>query len=232
MVQGETRREISGHLDLRGVAPGERQALLRTAIDQLGAADQLRLVVDEDPRELLKALRAERNGFEWHVLEAKPGNFRFEVGRLMRGGPRTVSEHLAADHDRLDALFREARQLAVEGRFEDARARFDEFACGLSQHIDAEESVLFPAFEEKTGIRGGPTRVMRSEHIDIQAQLGAVSAAIGQRDRARFEGAASLLVEVLGAHNMKEEQMLYPMTDDAAGGDREREELVRLIEAV
>lgn len=35
------------------------------------------------------------------------------------------------------------------------------------QHFEAEENLLFPAFEKKTGMTSGPMQVMRGEHIQM-----------------------------------------------------------------
>ena len=47
---------------------------------------------------------------------------------------------------------------------------FEKFKFGLHRHIAWEEEILFPLFEEKTGMTdGGPTFVMREEHRQIKA---------------------------------------------------------------
>jgi regulator of cell morphogenesis and NO signaling len=47
---------------------------------------------------------------------------------------------------------------------ENAIKNFEEFKAGLEQHIVWEEEILFPSFEQKFGLPGGPTEVMRWEH--------------------------------------------------------------------
>ena len=108
----------------------------------------------------------------------------------------TILSFMAADHDRLDALFRAATPEALA-----------EFRAGLLRHIAWEEDVLFPLFDSQLSARSpGPTAAMRAEHREIKdllAQLGTDPAA------------ATQLRAVLGAHNEKEEQMLYPAIDAA-----------------
>lgn len=147
-------------------------------------------------------------------------------------GPRTVSEFLGGDHRRLDAILLQTAELALRGSNSEALARFAEFASGLSRHITMEETVLFPAFEEKTGMAEGPTAVMRREHAEIRRLLSTIAAAISAGDGAAFDSEKGRLLEVLGAHNQKEEGILYPMSDRLAGGERERDELVRRMQAV
>jgi hemerythrin-like domain-containing protein len=146
--------------------------------------------------------------------------------------PRTVSEFLGGDHRRLDAIFRKTGELAAAGSFAEAEAVFSGFASGLSRHIAMEETVLFPAFEAKTGMTEGPTAVMRREHTEIRRLLSTIAAALAASDGSAFDMERVRLLEVLEAHNQKEEGILYPMSDRIAGGDREREDLIRRMQAV
>ncbi len=145
---------------------------------------------------------------------------------------RTVSEFLGSDHRRLDAIFRKTGELVAAGSFAEASASFAEFASGLSRHIDMEETILFPFFEARTGMTAGPTAVMRREHVEIRRLLAAISAALAGSDGAAFTAARGPLLEILEAHNQKEEGILYPLSDRVAGGDRERDDLVRRMQAI
>lgn len=123
---------------------------------------------------------------------------------------RTISSFMSADHDRLDALMAQAR--VADDPVERSRS-FAEFTAGLVTHIEWEEDILFPAFEERTGISdAGPTAVMRMEHERIKQLLGA-----GRQQQERtgdaFTQIASELVGVLAMHNRKEELILYPWMD-------------------
>ena len=107
-----------------------------------------------------------------------------------------------------------------------------EFTCGLDRHIEAEEQVLFPDFERRTGMTSGPTVVMRAEHIEIRKWMAAAAAALDARDPAGFRDALGQLRDVLEGHNLKEEQILYPMADEAAGDLRAQDDLVRQMQAL
>ena len=66
-------------------------------------------------------------------------------------------ERLGADHRRLDVVFAEVRQTLADGGVAAARLRFCELREGLEHHIEAGEQVLFPVFENTTGVaQGGP----------------------------------------------------------------------------
>lgn len=143
---------------------------------------------------------------------------------------RTVTDYLQGDHRRLDAIVPEVQKWVAEGNFQEAGERFAEFERGLSRHIDIEEKILFPFFEHATGMTGGPTLVMRVEHIDIRRRMAELIAALKAADAALVEASIRGLTEALSAHNLKEERILYPMTDRAAGSDQERDDLVKRLE--
>lgn len=121
----------------------------------------------------------------------------------------TINEFMSKDHDRLDGIF--ARFAGSEDRGE-AKSLFAKFSSGLRTHIVWEEDLLFPPFEEKTGMRGmGPTEVMRSEHREIKKLLSGIDEALeGSKDTGGLQKA---LLAVLGSHNDKEEGVLYPALD-------------------
>lgn len=124
----------------------------------------------------------------------------------------TVQAPFAEDHDRLDRLLETYRQLK---RVDFARAKeaFKQFRFGLQRHILWEENILFPLFEEKTGMRDrGPTFVMRAEHREIGKWLEALHDKVRAHD-VDSDREEEVLFETLFAHNHKEENVLYPAMD-------------------
>ncbi len=83
----------------------------------------------------------------------------------------TILEFMSIDHDRLDSKIRTySADKLVD--IERAESIFLSFKSELERHIIWEEDILFPVFERKTGIKdGGPTSVMRTEHIQIKNHL-------------------------------------------------------------
>jgi len=221
--------------DFSTIPPSERRARVLREFDNLPPEGRVVLVSGQDPKPLLRTLQEERPGaFEWNLLEGGPGRFRVEiVRRRAEGAARGVTECLMIDHRRLDTILTEAESLVGAGHFEPAGHRFSEFSCGLNRHIEMEETILFPVFERAAGIAcGGPTEVMRQEHVAIRGFMAAAAAAIQGRDAGAFRSAVTGLRETLGPHNVKEEDILYPMTDSAVGSDRARDDLVRRLQAV
>ncbi len=142
----------------------------------------------------------------------------------------TVNGYLAADHDRLDDLLVEVTDLIAAGDFDQADRILARFASGLRRHIRLEDDVLFPTFEQVTGMASGPTTVMRDEHRAIEQHLDALVTAVEHRDRATFSTERAAMLAVLGDHNAKEEAIIYPMTD-ANLPDAQRVQLVARLRA-
>lgn len=125
-----------------------------------------------------------------------------------------IARFMEDDHDRLDGLFERFKKGG-----DDAASSFAEFASGLRRHIGWEEELLFPPFEALTGMADcGPTAVMREEHRMIKQVLGEMEGRLpGSPEKAR--ALAPQLLGVLGDHNIKEEQILYPWLDSSLGQD-------------
>jgi regulator of cell morphogenesis and NO signaling len=136
---------------------------------------------------------------------------------------QTVTVFYEKDHDRLDELFK-TFQTSKRVDFAKAKEAFKEFKVGLQRHIVWEEELLFPVWEEKTGmIEDGPTPVMRFEHSQIKQLLDAIHEKVeGQNlDTDQDEQA---LVNLLSSHNRKEERALYPAIDNVISAE-EREKI-------
>lgn len=218
-------------LDARALPPPRRHPEIFSTFDALAPGEAFILVNDHQPKPLLYQFQFERPGaFDWSVLEAGPEVFRVEIRRRSPAAPRGVREFLGEDNRRLDSILRNAARLAHDGSFAAALRSFGEFRCGLARHIEMEEQVLFPALERLTGRSGGPTAVLKMEHLEIQRLIAAIGASLRAEDLAGVLDKLPELATRLEEHNAKEENVLYPTVDRAAGGDRERDELVQRMQ--
>lgn len=128
----------------------------------------------------------------------------------------SITEYYGDDHDRLDKHFSEFQRLKRTD-FPAAKENFKAFLKGLTRHIVWEEDILFPVFEKRTGMRdAGPTAVMRMEHRLIKGHLDAIHEKVRAADP-NSDAEETALLAVLGDHNMKEEQILYPAIDNFLG---------------
>jgi iron-sulfur cluster repair protein YtfE (RIC family) len=130
----------------------------------------------------------------------------------------TASKVLPAHHKHCDQLFAAAELAASKGRWVDCRHAFDAFSREMVAHFATEEEVLFPAFEEKFGGADGPTRTMRLEHAQMNALIMAAGQAAAASSANDFFGSVETLLILMQQHNMKEENILYPMCDRALAG--------------
>ena len=141
-----------------------------------------------------------------------------------------ISATFEEDHDRLDALFSTFQQQKRKD-FAKAKEAFIEFKFGLQRHIVWEEDVLFPKWEENSGMaEGGPTQVMRTEHRIIADCLEAIHQKV-QANNPGSDMEEQRLVDVLKSHNMKEERILYPSIDQVIS-EAERAELYRAMKEI
>ena len=125
----------------------------------------------------------------------------------------SIRSFMTDDHRRCDDLFAEAEQAVAKNDFSLARVAFGHFRSAVLAHFDTEEKTLFPTFEAKTGMSMGPTQVMRMEHAQMRSLLDEVEDALNAGEAEDYLGQAETLLIMMQQHNMKEENILYPMCD-------------------
>ncbi|HRD50198.1 MAG TPA: hemerythrin domain-containing protein [Candidatus Contendobacter sp.] len=129
----------------------------------------------------------------------------------------SIAEFLAAEHRQCDDHFAAAEESAHAADLTGCRIHFQQFQAAMERHFRNEEDVLFPAFEQATSSTMGPTRVMRLEHRQIRDALADMSSALTGSDLEEYLGQAETLLILTQQHNIKEEQILYPMCDQMLG---------------
>lgn len=128
--------------------------------------------------------------------------------------PETITHLLTRDHTHCDDLFA-AADTAAPG--EAARAGWTAFIAAMQRHLDAEEGTLFPAIERAAGAPLPPVRVMRMEHAQMRELFGEITEAASQSDWDEVSGLAQTLLLVMQQHNLKEQNVLYPIADRLLG---------------
>jgi hemerythrin-like domain-containing protein len=126
---------------------------------------------------------------------------------------------MSRDHAACDERFGAAEAAAAAGDFAAAANALAAFSAALERHLGVEEGELFPAFERRTGMTEGPTEMMRIEHAEMRELVGQLRAALEAGDAAEFLGLADTLNVLMQQHNLKEEQVLYALLDEALGGE-------------
>ena len=131
------------------------------------------------------------------------------------------SQLLSGDHRELDRKFEEFRATppAATGRRNEL---FDQFAIDLRRHIEVEERLLFPVFGEGDPSRHLLVDLMLDEHRRIEEVLRRIhlrlDAGPESTEDLEFE-----LLNVLWAHDAREEESVYPWFDTHLSKDRTRE---------
>lgn len=226
-------REIGSVTEVPENLDSERKRQIVAAFDEL-RADQAIELLFQDPlqaRALLEEFQ-HRHGqaFEWWPFQRPGEKFRVLVLPHTGAQPRTLSDFLGADHRRLTelwegfiqiertcALGHETMHTLDAHHLEGPKDDLAQFIFGLRRHIRMEEEVFFPLFDSKTGAPAGPTTVMRTEHREINAVLGALEEVLELPDCAVIIQTVAQLPQhpstLFKSHDMKEERVLYPMAD-------------------
>ena len=143
----------------------------------------------------------------------------------------TILEFMSEDHDRLDnkiKMYGTEKLVNVER----AEGIFILFKSELERHIIWEEDILFPVFERKTGIKdGGPTSVMRMEHIQIKNHLQEIKRKLHAKKIQDLCEEEVALLKLLESHNQKEENILYPGIDNLTS-EQEKDQMIKQISAI
>lgn len=129
----------------------------------------------------------------------------------------SIVDFMTQDHRHSDEIYAAAEEKVAAGQWDEAAQSWKIFRNALETHLNREEGFLFPAFEAQTGNTQGPTAVMRMEHEQMRSLVSAMDEAIVATDADSFLGLAETLMILTQQHNMKEEQILYPMSDQVLG---------------
>jgi len=133
----------------------------------------------------------------------------------------SIRNFMSDDHRHCDDLFAVAEQAAADSELVRAQNAFGIFQMAMLRHFIGEEQTLFPAFEQRTGMRMGPTQVMRAEHEQMRELMVAAADALAQEDTEAFIGQLETLLIMMQQHNMKEENVLYPMCDQHLAAEQD-----------
>ncbi len=133
-----------------------------------------------------------------------------------------ISEVMGGDHQRCDALFADAEQQVSQGSWEQATTAHKAFINSMDHHLGMEEDILFPRFEQVSGMTMGPTQMMRHEHQQMRQLFVQMGAALESQSIDDYLGASETLLILMQQHNAKEEQILYPMTDDVLSAESDQ----------
>lgn len=118
---------------------------------------------------------------------------------------------LVAQHRGCDDLLVQTEAAVRAGDWPQAQAHWAAFTQAMEAHFTLEEAQLFPAFEQATGMTHGPTAVMRGEHAEMRQLFLDLAEALAAAQGQTWLGHGETLLILMQQHNMKEENVLYPL---------------------
>ncbi len=124
----------------------------------------------------------------------------------------TLTDFMSTDHKQCDVAFALAEEASLDGRWEQGKIAFDAFKKEMARHFHREEEMLFPALLQCGG-PVGPVQVMRMEHAQMNDLIAQLEDAVNSRNMDEYGGISETLLIVMQQHNLKEEQILYPIAD-------------------
>ena len=133
---------------------------------------------------------------------------------------QTISEFMKECHHSCDKDFAFAERAVLDHNWEMAETAFNKFRSDMAGHFHIEEDMLFPALISAGG-PDGPVHVMCMEHAQMNELIEQMTGALVQRDKQGYAGLSETLLIVMQQHNLKEEQMLYPIADHFLATQRE-----------
>ena len=135
----------------------------------------------------------------------------------------TLSVALEREHRAIDEGI---ERFAGTGHTAEHRAALLEAVAVLRRHIYLEEEHLFPPLREAGMF--GPVMVMIHEHGQMWPILDTIEELLATGINDTTALLCRDLLTQLAAHNMKEEQILYPQADDLLPAD-DRDDLTALL---
>jgi hemerythrin-like domain-containing protein len=123
-----------------------------------------------------------------------------------------ITEALLRDHQLFYGQFEELEKTAQSGAaLSEIQAKLDSLNVALETHAQLEDELLFSAMEPYTGPTG-PLAVMRMEHGEIENVFSQLQESA---DLVATEELVEHLLEIARLHFAKEEQMLFPIAEQA-----------------
>lgn len=120
---------------------------------------------------------------------------------------------MATDHRKCDGLFALVEEAAAAGDGKNAGIHLTTFVKDMERHFRVEETSLFPELQKVAPQASAPIGVMKMEHDQMRSSLREMEEALAQGNLKRLAGLAESLLFYMQQHNMKEENILYPMAD-------------------
>jgi uncharacterized protein (DUF2249 family) len=217
------------HVDIRGLSLEDRRVAVARVLAELRRGRRVILVTDRDPKPILTAIRQMHQGeIDCTVTVIAADCFRSDLQLRRPEQPLTLSEHLRADHARIDGLLTELQHFLRVGALAEADRRFAALSDALKRHMAAEEALLFPAMLRMTQPVARAVPDMLAEHGELRALLPELQSALAKQDVLASEALLPQMRRSLARHHEDEEHLVYPISDWALSPDEQDDLINRL----
>lgn len=132
---------------------------------------------------------------------------------------QTICDYLMHDHKRCDELFVHVEATIAQKDWLEAELAFQRFSEAMLGHLDSEESIVFPAFENALPDAASPIAMLRMEHQRIKGIVARMEDALCRQNHGDLILHAETFTILMQQHSMKEEDMLYPLLDRILQGN-------------
>jgi len=209
-------------LDLTGTPPDQTLTAIIDAFEKLSAEESVLVKSDGDFSAIMTEFQNQFWGkFDWRPRSVKEGDWSGYI--VATSKPLTgIFPLMESHHKHCDTMYVNAENTLSGGDENEGKVLMEAFFWNMEMHFTREEKVLFPAFEDRTGMVQGPTQVMRTEHEQIRGVLAQIAQSLEAGDyQSIFDQSETMLI-LIQQHNSKEESILYPMIDQHLSDEVER----------
>jgi hemerythrin-like domain-containing protein len=227
-LENPTDETMENRLELTNDSTEENVTELSAALKNLKPEEKILIKAKGDFDAVMTSFQTQNWGkYDWLPLSISSEEWS---GYLIAkpGGFTSIVQIMESHHRHCDSTYVHAENVLGEGKNDLGKELMRSFIWNMELHFAREETILFPAFEEKTGMTSGPTQVMRVEHEQIRGVLKEVSDCLNEGNWQRIFDLSEAMLILIAQHNSKEENVLYPATDQYL--DREADDIARKLQ--
>lgn len=206
------------HIDLTNLDIKRRLEEMTTAFNELSDGDSFTISANESLMETVQMFQSNFwTEYNFMPLVSGPSIWKSRITKRDEKNINAEKIHhfMSIDHALCDHLYADGEAAILDGRIDEGKEMLSTFGLAMERHFVMEEDLFFPAFEQRTGMTGGPTQVMRMEHLQMRGVLRQMADALSNNDTDTAIALGDTMLILIQQHNMKEEGMLYPMADNA-----------------
>ena len=127
----------------------------------------------------------------------------------------TTNNWLIHDHHKYDEMLTECELAADMADWKDAIQLFDKFTTELKLHMQLEDEVLYPLFEEKQSDDDDEMSILHEEHENLMRLLRDLVCVIKTKNIDHFMDSLVPLHKAMNEHNEHEEMVFERLGSDS-----------------